>query len=225
MSLLEHLQGQRAELTEKYTEYQNNIAAGILPPGIDEYHGKSLTSSYQNYVVMKGLDMKVSNPLIDEWARSAHGSIVNELRAVDAKIKAELKRQTRAMIAVTAPNMVLGPLRSNVLPLTMPKEIMSNVEDLLGIPLEFIYEHIVPYYYTLVCAACPRTSRYRTSTGIFGDAYILERDDCEPQYCCTEHALDITTDWRRTRMLRVRGNEKATLYKAHARMRYIKLTL
>ena len=218
MSLLEHLQGQRAELTEKYTEYQNNIAAGILPPGIDEYHGKSLTSSYQNYVVMKGLDMKVSNPLIDEWARSAHGSIVNELRAVDAKIKAELRRQTRAMIAVTAPNMVLGPLRSNVLPLTMPKEIMSNVEDLLGIPLEFIYEHIVPYYYTLVCAACPRTSRYRTSTGIFGDAYILERDDCEPQYCCTEHALDITTDWRRTRMLRVRGNEKATLYKAHARM-------
>ena len=24
----------------KYTEYENNIAAGILPPGTDKYHGK-----------------------------------------------------------------------------------------------------------------------------------------------------------------------------------------
>lgn len=85
------------------------------------------------------------------------------------------------------------------------------MEDLLGIPLEFIYDHIVPYFSTLECAMCPRTT-----PSIYGDAYILERDDCEPHYSCAEHILDITTDWRRTRILRVRGNEKATLYKVHA---------
>ena len=208
--ILEHLERQRVELSVKYTEYENNIAAGILPPGTDEYHGKKLKTSYNNYVQLKAMDMTVTNPLIDEWARSAYGNIVNELRAIDSKIKAELKRQQLAKIAASAPAKVFGPLRSNELPNTLPKETSSSVEDLIGIPLEFIYDHIVPYFSTLECAMCPRT------TGIYGDAYILERDDCEPQYSCAEHILDITTDWRRTRILRARGNEKATLYKVHA---------
>ena len=195
----------------KYTEYENNIAAGILPPGTDGYHGKKLKSSYDNYVQLKAMDLPATNPLIDVWARSAHGNIVDELRAIDSKIKAELKRQQLAKIAASAPAKVFGPIRSNELPNTLPKETTSSVEDLLGIPLEFIYDHIVPYFSTLECAMCPRAR-----TGIYGDAYILERDDCEPQYSCAEHILDITTDWRRTRILRVRGNEKATLYKAHA---------
>ena len=208
--ILEHLERQRVELSVKYAEYENNIAAGILPPGTDEYHGKKLKTSYNNYVQLKAMDMTVTNPLIDEWARSAYGNIVNELRAIDSKIKAELKRQQLAKIAASAPAKVFGPLRSNELPNTLPKETSSSVEDLIGIPLEFIYDHIVPYFSTLECAMCPRT------TGIYGDAYILERDDCEPQYSCAEHILDITADWRRTRILRARGNEKATLYKVHA---------